>query len=305
LAKLLPVLVLRADGGDQTAEPQADPGALATAADRAAAQMGAENFPVALRLLPRRPRRELADVYRFARFVDDIGDEAPGGPDARLALLDEVERDLRALESGRSALAPVTGLGPLVAAHRVPLQHFLDLVEANRIDQRTHAYETFDDLLGYCRLSAAPVGRIVLHLAAAATPRNLEDSDAVCAALQVLEHCQDVGEDARAGRIYLPAADLRAAGVEAAALRATTTPAALQQVVADQVERSRELLSAGRPLVRRLSGWARFAVAGFVAGGLATADALDAGHHDVLGRDIRPSRLRTAGLGLRLLGPSR
>jgi squalene synthase HpnC len=305
LAKLLPVLVLRADGGGQTAEPRAGAGPLQTAAQRAAAQMDAENFPVALRFLPRRPRRELGEVYRFARFVDDIGDEAPGGPAARLALLDEVERDLRALETGRSTLPPVVGLRPLVAAHRVPIQHFLDLVEANRVDQRTNAYDTFDDLLGYCRLSAAPVGRIVLHLADAATARNLEDSDAVCAALQVLEHCQDVGEDARDGRIYLPATDLREAGVETVELRGTTTSPALRQVVSRQVDRSRQLLLAGRPLVHRLSGWARFAVAGYVAGGLATADALDASHYDVLGQDIRPSRLRTAGLGLRVLGRSR
>jgi squalene synthase HpnC len=278
--------------------------ALAASAIAAAQQqMGAENFPVALRLLPRRPRRQLADVYRFARFVDDIGDEAPGGPQQRLALLDAIERDLRQLGSGTASLAPVIGLQTLVGPHRVPLPPFLDLIEANRVDQRVTSYESFDDLLAYCRLSAAPIGQIVLHIAGAATARNVEDSDAVCAALQVLEHCQDVGEDFGNGRVYLPAADLRDEAVAAAQLGAGSTPAELRRVVARQVDRSRQLLRAGRPLIHRLSGWSRLAVAGYVAGGLATADALEAAEYDVLARAVRPTKRRTARHALRLLGP--
>jgi squalene synthase HpnC len=272
-------------------------------AERAAGQMGAENFPVALRFLPRGPRRDLTSVYRYARFVDDVGDEAPGGPADRLALLDQVETDLRSLEAtGQARLAPVAGLAPLVRTGRVPVQPFADLVEANRVDQRTTSYETFDDLLGYCRLSANPVGRVVLHVAGAATTHNLADSDSVCSALQVLEHCQDVGEDARNGRVYLPAADLHADGVGTDELTGAAASDALRRVVAREVERSREMLAAGRPLVRRLSGWARLAVAGYVAGGLATADALDAARYDVLGHAVRPSRVRTARYVLRLLG---
>jgi squalene synthase HpnC len=267
--------------------------------------MSAENFPVALRLLPRSARADLSVVYRFARFVDDVGDEMAAGPQQRLALLDQIEQELHGIVDGREgAFPPVAALGPIVATHRVPLQPFLDLVEANRVDQRVDRYESFDDLLGYCELSAAPVGRIVLHLADAATASNVAESDAVCAALQVLEHCQDVREDARAGRVYLPQADLRAAAVDAADLTGNTTSPGLRQVTSRQVDRSRQLLRGGRPLVGRLSGWARLAVAGFVAGGLATADALDAGRYDVLAQDIRPSRLRTTGHALRLLGPT-
>jgi squalene synthase HpnC len=268
-----------------------------------AARMGAENFPVALRLLPARPRGQLAAVYRFARFVDDVGDRAPGGPAERLALLDLVEADLRALPGGTARLSAVTGLGPLVGAGGVPLQPFLDLVEANRVDQRVSSYATFADLLDYCRFSAAPVGRIVLHVAGAATPANVADSDAVCNALQVLEHCQDVGEDARAGRVYLPDEELRAAGIEAADLRGERTGPQLRAVVATQVARAESLLSTGPALVRRLSGWARFAVAGYVAGGQATAAALRHAEHDVLARAIRPSRAGTAVRALRLVAP--
>lgn len=271
---------------------------LAGVAARAMPQIGAENFPVALRLVPRRPRAHLARVYGFARFVDDVGDDAPGD---RSRLLDFVEDDVRALWSGTPVLAPVLALRPLVDETGVSAQPFLDLIEANRVDQRVGRYETFADLLDYCRLSAAPVGQLVLRIADAATDANVADSDAVCAALQVLEHCQDVGEDVQMGRIYLPAADLRAAGVTDAELTATTTSPRLRSVVGLQVDRSLELLRAGPRLVRRLRGWARLAVSGYVAGGLATASALRAADYDVLAHPVRPGKLPTAAHAVRLL----
>jgi squalene synthase HpnC len=276
---------------------EGDWGVLERLAARSSAQMSGENFPVAMRFLPRQARSHLATVYAYARFVDDIGDEAPGD---RRALLDLIETDVRALPANRSALPAVTALGPVVAAG-VPLEPFLDLIEANRVDQDVTRYETFDDLLGYCRLSAAPIGRIVLHIAGAASARNVAASDEVCAGLQVLEHCQDVGEDARAGRVYLPTRDLRAHGVTDDELLGSTTRPSLRRTVAANVDRSDSLLRAGRPLVRRLSGWARFAVAGYVAGGLATSAALRRHDYDVLSRDIGPSRVATAAHVARLV----
>jgi squalene synthase HpnC len=269
-------------------------------AGRAPGQRGAENFPVALRVLPRRVRGPLTDVYAFARFVDDVGDETPGAPGDRLELLGLVTADLDRLAAGTPPrLAPVAGLRAVID-NGVPVQPLRDLVAANVQDQTTAEYETFADLLGYCELSAAPVGRIVLHLAGAATDANLADSDAVCAGLQVLEHCQDVGEDVRRGRVYLPAADLAAAGVTRPDLTRRDTSEPVREVVALQVRRSRELLAAGPPLISRLTGWARLAVSGYVAGGLATADALAAADFDVLARAVRPSRARTARHALRL-----
>jgi squalene synthase HpnC len=276
--------------------------ALNAVSERAPGQMGAENFPVALRLLPARPRAQLAAVYAFARFVDDVGDRAPGSAADRLALLDVVESELRVAADGGARVAAVAGLRDLLAGG-VPVQPFLDLVEANRIDQRVGEYETFDDLLGYCRYSASPVGRIVLHVAGAATEANLADSDAVCDALQVLEHCQDVGEDARAGRVYLPAAELRAAGVTTPELAGAQTSTALRAVVAVQVARAQGMLHVGPVLVRRLHGWARVAVAGYVAGGLATAAALRRARYDVLAHQIRPSHGGTAARCLRVMAP--
>jgi squalene synthase HpnC len=265
---------------------------------RSAEQMRTENFPVALRLLPRRPRTHLARVYGYARFVDDVGDEAPGD---RGHLLDLIETDVRALPSGGSRLAAVAALRPLIEECAVPLQPLLDLVEANRLDQRQSRYETFDQLLGYCQLSAAPVGQLVLYVAGAATESNIAASDQVCNGLQVLEHCQDVGEDARAGRVYLPRTDLDAAGVEEKQLHAGFTSPALRRVIGIQVERAVELLNPGRALVHRLSGWARLAVSGYVAGGLATAAALRRADCDVLSTAVRPSRVYTAALAVRLL----
>jgi squalene synthase HpnC len=254
-----------------------------------AAQARNENFPVALRILPRDPRDKLMRAYSFARFVDDVGDEAPGD---RIALLDTVDKDVQALPSGTAALPVVRALRVLVDAG-TPLEPFLDLIEANRMDQRVTRYEHFADLLHYCDYSAAPVGRIVLHIAGAATEANVADSDSVCNALQVIEHCQDVGEDARVGRVYLP-------GIELDDALATSTSDAVRHAVATHVALARGMLQTGRPLVRRLSGWPRLAIAGFVGGGLATAAALRRADHDVLARTVRPSKGRTAGEAARL-----
>jgi squalene synthase HpnC len=273
-----------------TSRPDVPAEVLRRIAAAALSQNRTENFPVALRFLPREPRNHLLRVYTYARFVDDIGDRAPGD---RLALLDLVADDVARLPAGRAQLGPVAGLQPLVPAHGLTVEPLLDLITANRIDQTQPRYESFDDLLGYCAKSAAPVGRMVLVIAGVRNEAAVARSDAVCAALQVLEHCQDVREDALAGRVYLPADDLRAAGVGDADLTAHVTAPGLRRVVGMQVERAERLLDAGGALVRSLRGWARFAVAGYVAGGRATAHALRAADYDVLGRAISPTKART------------
>ena len=261
-----------------------------------------ENFPVALRVLPRSPREQLVRVYAFARFVDDVGDTARGD---RLALLDAIDADIDALPTGTAGLDPVRDLAPVLANRTATLRPLHDLVAANRRDQLVTSYETFDDLLDYCSLSAAPVGRLVLAIAGVDDPTAITRSDQVCAALQVLEHCQDVREDANAGRVYLPAVDLRGAQVDPAELRADTTSPAVRRVVAQQVARAAEMLVVGRPLVRGLHGWARVAVAGYVAGGHATVTALTRADHDVLAAAVRPSRVTTARHALLLWAASR
>jgi phytoene/squalene synthetase len=200
-----------------------------------------ENFPVALRLLGSKARRHLLAIYGFARLVDDTGDEATGD---RVALLDQIERELDA------PVHPVMReLARTARECRLPREPFLRLIEANRRDQLVTRYDTFEELLDYCQLSAAPVGELVLHVFGAATPERIARSDKVCAALQVIEHLQDVEEDRARGRVYIGPFD-----------------------AAGHVHR---LLDEGAPLVRTLRGRARLAVAGFVAGGRVALAALE------------------------------
>ncbi|MCW3063026.1 MAG: hpnC, partial [Solirubrobacterales bacterium] len=161
-----------------------------------------ENFPVASRLLGREASRHLLAIYGFARLVDDVGDETEGD---RLALLDWAEEELGRVFAGERPEHPVMrALVPTVRACALPREPFGRLVEANRRDQTVTRYESFDELLGYCQLSAAPVGELVLHVFGAATPARIALSDRICAGLQVTEHLQDVDEDRARGRVYLP-----------------------------------------------------------------------------------------------------
>jgi squalene synthase HpnC len=260
---------------------------------------GQENFPVALRLLPRRLRSDLRAVYDIARTIDDLGDEAPGD---RLALLDGFEAELRrAWTKTEPQLPVVRRLAPVVRAHDLSIDPFLRLVAANRLDQRQSSYPTWSDLQQYCTLSADPIGRIVLALTDSVTSRRVELSDNVCTALQVLEHCQDVAEDRRRGRTYLPLEDLAAFGVTEADLDATRTAPSVRRLVAHEVDRASELLGSGPVLVRSLRGSARLAVAGFVAGGLATAEALRRADCDVLARGVVPRKRDVIRHAVRLL----
>jgi squalene synthase HpnC len=240
---------------------------------------GGENFPVALRVLGPRVGAHLTAIYGFARLVDQLGDEVEGD---RLALLDELEADLARVWDGTPRHALLLRLAKTVHACGMPREPFLRLIEANRRDQVIVAYETFDDLLGYCDLSANPVGELVLYVFGVATPERIELSNRICSALQVIEHCQDVGEDARAGRVYMPAEDLDRFGVEPVDLRAAAPSDAVLELLAFEIrERARPLLDSGAPLVGTLRGRARLAVAGYVGGGRANADAV-VGARDVL-----------------------
>ncbi|GLZ06303.1 phytoene synthase [Actinomadura sp. NBRC 104412] len=259
-----------------------------------------ENFPVASRLLPVRRRGHLLAVYRFARFVDDIGDRAP--PHERLAYLDAVEEDLRRLYSGgMPKLPPVLSLADAVHVHGIPSRPFERLIQANRQDQVVSRYETFDELQEYCVLSAEPVGHIVLYLFGAATPDRFVLSDRICTALQIIEHCQDVGEDHRRGRVYLPQEDLRRFGCTDRDLSCRVTPTRLRGVLALQARRARRLLDEGAPLVGLLPGLARPAVAGYVAGGRAALASLERRRYDVLCDTPRPARVRLAAEWARAL----
>jgi squalene synthase HpnC len=260
------------------------------------AKAGHENFPVASRLLPSRFRGHLLAVYGVARLVDDIGDEAPGD---RLAALDWAEHELERAYAGRASSAVFRALQESLASVELPKQCFADLVEANRRDQTVTRYATYEDLLGYCALSANPVGRLVLAVFGADDARRRQLSDQVCSGLQLVEHWQDVAEDAARGRVYLPLADLEHFGVTVAELTAGRATPAFRRLMAFEARRARDLLAAGDHLVRSLRGWARLAVAGFVAGGRSALDAIEDSGYDVLGDSPRPAKLRLARATLR------
>jgi squalene synthase HpnC len=181
----------------------------------------------------------------------------------------------------------VSGLG-------ADAQPLFDLIAANRQDQSVHEYATFDDLLGYCALSANPVGRLVLAAFGADGDDRARWSDSICTGLQLAEHWQDVAEDAAAGRIYLPQEDLARFGVDRTALTAGA-PASreFRALMVFEVARARGFLDGGKPLIASLQGSARWAVAGFWAGGHGALNAIAARRFDVLAGSPRTSRVGT------------
>ena len=275
-----------------------------------------ENFPVAPFFLPRPWRTDLVAVYGFARLVDDIGDGdlAPGGEDARLlgvsteeaedrlVLLDAFETDLRRVFGSTPRHPLLRRLQPTVRRAGLTPGPFLALIAANRQDQLVQRYETYDDLLAYCELSANPVGRLVLSVTGASSPERIRLSDAVCTALQIVEHLQDVAEDLGRDRIYLPSEDMRRFHVQEADLAAPTAGASARALVAYEAERARHLLNEGTPLVGSVHGRLKLLLAGFVAGGRAAIRAIAAAEHDVLPRPPKPGKiqlLREVGVTLR------
>jgi squalene synthase HpnC len=268
------------------------------------ARARSENFSVASRLLPRRARAHLLVVYGFARLVDELGDSAPGD---RLAALDWLEADLDRAYQGRAEHPLLTRLQPTLRECALPREPFVRLIEANRVDQRVSRYRSWEELRAYCGLSADPVGELVLRVFDSATQARIALSDSICTALQLIEHCQDVAEDFAAGRIYLPAEDLQRFGCTEADLvgGGVSAPASgsepLRAVIAFEVARARQLMATGAPLLDELRGRKRLAVAAFLAGGRAAADAIERTGFDVLGGPPTAGRSRRTRVLLEVL----
>jgi squalene synthase HpnC len=249
---------------------------------------------VASRLLPRAARADLLAFYGFARFIDELGDTYSGDRPAALRWAQAETR--RALEGTARSTHPLIGpAADAVGRLAADPQPLFDLIAANQQDQVTTRYLTFGELLDYCRLSANPVGRLVLAAFGVTEPAALAYSDAVCSGLQLTEHWQDVAEDARAGRVYLPGGDLDRFDVDPADL-VGPGPAdpALRGLMSFEVSRARRLLDEGGPLIGLLSGQARWATAGFLAGGRAALDAIASRHYDPLRGPARPAKRRIA-----------
>jgi squalene synthase HpnC len=278
-----------------------------------AAKASAENFPVALRVLPARLRQHLTAYYGFARLTDDIGDEPLPGSSGqgvsgqgvsgqgvsgqeeratRIRLLDELEADVRKIYAAgqQPELPAIRALGETVQATGIPLASLADLIQANRQDQLVTRYETYDDLVRYCELSANPVGQAVLYIVGAATPERITLSDKICTALQLVEHWQDVAEDLRNGRVYLPQEDLKAYGVTEEDLAQPTASRAVISLMTFEADRATKLLDEGSPLAGTLKGFARVAISGYIAGGRAALKAIRHSGYDVLAVTPRPAK---------------
>ncbi len=228
-----------------------------------------ENFPVASFLVPRRLRRPIETIYRFARSADDIADEGDASPEQRLAGLAACQAELDRIAAGTSPRTPLfVALAGEIRQHALPIQLFRDLLDAFAQDVVKKRYADYPELLDYCRRSANPVGRLVLHLCGRSEARHLEQSDCICSALQLVNFWQDVAVDWQKGRIYLPQADLprfRIGEADIAAGRWSANWAALMDF---QIDRTRELMLRGAPLVHALPGRLGWEIRLTVQGGL-------------------------------------
>ena len=259
-----------------------------------------ENFTVVSWFLPRALRAPMFAVYAFCRHTDDLGDEAAGD---RLALLNEWETELRAAFGG-TPTHPIT-VALAETARRKPLEPdpFLRLIEANRLDQTKTRYADFQELLGYCRLSANPVGEMVLALWEITDDERRRLSDATCTALQLANHWQDVRRDWEAGRLYLPLDDLRRFGLDerqiAEQIARGRCDAAFRELMRFQVDRAEAYFRLGDALLpltpRELAVDLRL----FSDGGRAALRAIAAQNYDVLAARPRVGRPRRALLALR------
>lgn len=208
-----------------------------------------ENFPVASILLPRRLRYPVTVIYRFARTADDIADEGDATPQERLAGLEFWRGELRRIAANTPRETPLgEELAAVVGEHALPLQLFHDLLDAFAQDVVKTRYADFPEVIDYCRRSANPVGRLLLHLYQRATPANLVYSDSICTALQLINFWQDVAVDWQKDRIYLPQEEMRRFGITEAGIAAGDTSGLWQPFLQAQVERARRLLWAGAPL---------------------------------------------------------
>jgi squalene synthase HpnC len=252
-----------------------------------------ENFTVATLLVPRRLRQHLANVYTFARWADDLADESadPAGATAALA---EWRRRLEACFAGRPDHPVFVALAETVSATGLSIEPFADLLDAFEQDQRTTRYATRADLLGYCRRSADPIGRIVLALEGCHEPRLVAMSDSICTGLQLVNFWQDITRDRLAGRIYLPAEDLARHGVSESMLAGSPALPTVRSLVADEVAWARGCFDAGADLPGLAPRSLRPAIGMFLAGGRAVADAIERAGYDTLAR--RP----TVGRGRKL-----
>lgn len=214
-----------------------------------------ENFPVASILLPRHLRRPVRIIYAFARQADDFADEGYDDPEVRLNKLQAFQTELDRIERGETSAIPLfRDLADVIQEHQLPLGYFRDLLDAFSQDVRKTRYANFGEVMDYCRRSANPIGRLLLHLYRQTDARQLALSDGICSALQLINFLQDIAIDFQKGRIYLPQDELAKYGISEQQLARGDSSGLWWPFMQFQIERARKLLQAGAPLGKQLPG---------------------------------------------------
>jgi squalene synthase HpnC len=254
-----------------------------------------ENFSVASWFLPRHLRQHFFNVYAYCRISDDLGDEV-GDTAASLQLLDQWETELNACYDGQPRHPVFVALAETVREFEIPKHEFADLLTAFRQDQSITRYQTFSDLLGYCRYSANPVGHLVLYLCGYRDSERQQLSDVTCTALQLANFWQDVSADFAKRRIYLPLEDLRRFGVSEEVLGTGENTSAFCEMMKFEVERAREWFTQGLPLIAKVDRTLAIDIELFSRGGQEILNAIERQQYAVLSR--RPAISKTRKLAL-------
>ena len=254
-----------------------------------------ENFSVATWFLPRRLRQDFFNVYAYCRISDDLGDEV-GDPDASLRLLDQWEAELDACYAGSPRHPVFVALAETVRKCEIPKQTFVDLLTAFRQDQRVSRYATFEDVVGYCRYSANPVGHLVLYVCGYRDAERQALSDFTCTALQLANFWQDVSVDYAKGRIYVPLEDLRRFRVTEDDIAAQRNSSAFCDMMRFEVARARDWFRRGLPLIEQVDRELAIDIELFSRGGQEILNAIEGQGYNVLGR--RPAISKSRKLAL-------
>lgn len=260
-----------------------------------------ENFPVGSLLVPRRLRPHVYSIYAFARTADDFADEGydtPLGLSERLQALADWQRQLEDCDAGRAAHPVFIALAETVSELQLPVQLFRDLLSAFTQDVTKRRYADFDEVLDYCRRSANPVGRLILLLFGYRDQRLHELSDRICTALQLANFWQDVAVDLQKDRVYLPQDEMARFGYSEAQLQAREFNARFAALMKYQVERTRALFMAGRPLPELVRGRLRYELRLTWHGGMRILEQIEGQGYDTLSR--RPKITKTDKLRLLL-----